>query len=76
MNKSVETLIKNARLVLTMNDASDELPNCDIRMVGGAIAEIGFKWGFSNSGRFAKLYAEKFGCKPSQTRRFGASPSR
>lgn len=48
----------------------------DLKSGDGAIAEIGFKWGFSNPGRFAKLYAEKFGCKPSQTRRFGASPSR
>ena len=33
--------MRNARLVLTMNDASEELPNCDIRIVDGAIAQVG-----------------------------------
>ena len=41
MRKNTETLVKNARLVLTMNDASDEIGDCDIRLVDGVIAELG-----------------------------------
>ena len=36
-----ETLLKNARCVLTMNDAQDELRDADIRIKDGVIAEIG-----------------------------------
>lgn len=36
-----ETLIKNADIVLTMNDARDDLSNVDIRITNGAISEIG-----------------------------------
>ena len=45
----------------------------DLKDGEASITDTVFKWGFSNPGRFAKLYAEKFGCKPSQTRRFVAS---
>ena len=41
MNPTKETIIRNARLVLTMNDAGDELANCDIRIKDGVIAEVG-----------------------------------
>lgn len=41
----------------------------DFKSGEGTITDIVFKWGFSNPGRFSKLYAEKFGCKPSQTLR-------
>ncbi|MEM8646879.1 MAG: AraC family transcriptional regulator [Pseudomonadota bacterium] len=33
-----------------------------------SITETAFNWGFSNPGRFSKLYAAKFGYKPSETR--------
>ncbi|MDF0597223.1 8-oxoguanine deaminase [Psychromarinibacter halotolerans] len=36
-----EVLLKNARTVLTMDDKRRELADCDIRIVDGAIAEIG-----------------------------------
>ncbi|MEM7300039.1 MAG: helix-turn-helix transcriptional regulator [Pseudomonadota bacterium] len=32
-----------------------------------SVTDIAFKWGFSNLGRFSKLYAEKFEEKPSET---------
>jgi len=41
----------------------------DLKCGGNTITDIVFKWGFSNPGRFSKFYAEKFGCKPSQTLR-------
>ncbi len=41
MNTANETLIRNAQLVLSMDDQSRELPNCDIRIQGGVIAEVG-----------------------------------
>lgn len=54
----------------------------DIRLEGAhrdlqngetTITDTVFKWGFTNPGRFSRLYAEKFGRKPSQTLRYGAS---
>ncbi len=53
---------------------------CDIRLEAahneiinemGTVTEIAYKYGFSNAGRFAKQYAQKFGQKPSQTRLMG-----
>ncbi|MCP5084151.1 MAG: AraC family transcriptional regulator [Alphaproteobacteria bacterium] len=44
----------------------------DLRSGDNTITDIVFKWGFSNPGRFSKLYAEKFGCKPSQTLRYSS----
>lgn len=41
MQKPVETLVTHADLVLTMNDVSDEVADCDIRIVDGVISEIG-----------------------------------
>ena len=41
MNTANETLIRNAQLVLSMDDQSRELPDCDIRIQGGVIAEVG-----------------------------------
>ena len=41
MSKLNEIVIKNARLVLTMNDANTEIQDCDIRIKGGVIAEVG-----------------------------------
>lgn len=41
MNTSNETLIRNAGLVLTMDDAGSEMPDCDIRIRDGVIAEVG-----------------------------------
>ncbi|MCP5082409.1 MAG: AraC family transcriptional regulator [Alphaproteobacteria bacterium] len=39
----------------------------------GTVTDIAGKYGFSNAGRFAKQYAQKFGQKPSQTRLIGAT---
>ena len=41
MNTANETLIRNAQLVLSMDDQSRELLDCDIRIQGGVIAEVG-----------------------------------
>lgn len=41
MNKKPEILIKNADVILTMNDARDDLINTDIRVRGGKIVELG-----------------------------------
>ena len=43
----------------------------DLKEAADTVTQIAFKWGFSNPGRFAAQYAEKFGETPSQTRRFG-----
>ncbi|MEM8648500.1 MAG: helix-turn-helix transcriptional regulator, partial [Pseudomonadota bacterium] len=49
---------------------------CDIRLEAahyemvrdtGTVTEIAGKYGFSNAGRFARQYAQKYGQKPSQT---------
>lgn len=53
---------------------------CDLRLEAaheeiirdeGTVTEIATKYGFSNLGRFARQYAQKFGQKPSQTRLTG-----
>jgi cytosine/adenosine deaminase-related metal-dependent hydrolase len=49
MTKPNETLIRNARLVLTMDDAGSEIPNCDILMRDGVIVEVG--QGLSSAGQ-------------------------
>ncbi len=59
--KSPMTVLRDIRL---------EGAHDDLKAGESAIADIVSKWGFSNPGRFAKLYTEKFGRKPSQTRRF------
>ena len=35
------------------------------------VHEVAARWGFGNSGRFARLYAERFGERPSETLRLG-----
>ena len=37
----------------------------------GSVSEIAVKYGFSNLGRFARQYAERYGQKPSETRLHG-----
>ncbi len=43
----------------------------DLQAGTDTVTGVAFKWGFSNPGRFAAQYAEKFGETPSQTHRFG-----
>lgn len=43
----------------------------DLQEAADTVTGIACKWGFSNPGRFAAKYAEKFGKTPSQTQRFG-----
>lgn len=37
------------------------------------ITDVVFKWGFTNLGRFSKLYEQRFGRKPSETKRLRAT---
>ncbi|NNF77659.1 MAG: helix-turn-helix transcriptional regulator [Rhizobiales bacterium] len=53
-----------------LRDVRLEGAHDDLQAGESTITEIAFKWGFSNPGRFSRLYAEKFGCKPSQTLRY------
>lgn len=46
-----------------------ELADSDLRAGNGTVSSIASCWGFTNSGRFAKLYAQKFGCMPSEALR-------
>lgn len=41
----------------------------DLKEAADTVTGIAFKWGFSNPGRFAAQYAERFGETPSQTHR-------
>ncbi len=41
----------------------------DLKHDAATVTQTAFKWGFSNPGRFAILYREKFGEKPSETNR-------
>ena len=46
-----------------------EMAHRDLEEAANTVTEIAFKWGFTNLGRFSRLYEEKFGRKPSQTLR-------
>ena len=50
---------------IRMEKARQDLLDAD-----DTVTQIALKWGFTNPGRFAKQYADKFGETPSQTRRF------
>lgn len=48
----------------------------DLRQAAETVTTCAQKWGFSNVGRFARLYADRFGEKPSYTLRHpGSGPS-
>ncbi len=59
--------------MVVLRDIRLECAHDDLQAGESTIADIAFKWGFSNLGRFSKHYAQKFGCKPSQTLKFAAS---
>lgn len=56
---------------------------CDLRLLnahedllqahetGESISDIARRWGFTHDGRFAKVYRQRFGKKPSETLRYG-----
>ena len=41
----------------------------DIMHSNQSVTDIAFKWGFTNLGRFARMYADKYGTTPSQAAR-------
>ncbi|GAB5486392.1 MAG: hypothetical protein Pars93KO_28260 [Parasphingorhabdus sp.] len=45
----------------------------DLQSDIGSVAEIAFKWGFSNLGRFAAQYSAKYGERPHETAKVGSS---
>ena len=57
-NKTPMTVLRDIRL---------EGAHADLMQDGARVADIAFKWGFSNLGRFAALYQSAYGKKPSQT---------
>ncbi|WP_339947206.1 helix-turn-helix domain-containing protein [uncultured Albimonas sp.] len=38
-----------------------------------SVAEIAYRWGFSDQSRFSRLYRTRFGCTPTETRRAAAA---
>ena len=41
----------------------------DLKSSSGTVTQVALRWGFGHLGRFAKLYRERYGQNPSQTRR-------
>ena len=71
--RALQTAFKAFRSMSPMaalRDIRMEKARQDLLEAEDSVTQIAFKWGFSNPGRFAKQYAEKFGETPSQTRRF------
>ncbi|MDR6910781.1 AraC-like DNA-binding protein [Rhodococcus fascians] len=60
-------LLRDIRLDLVRSDLLRAQPGN-----GPTIADIAYRWGFGNLGRFSVAYRLKFGELPSQTMRFGA----
>ena len=71
--RALQTAFKSFRSMTPMaalRDIRMEKARRDLIEAEDSVTQIAFKWGFSNPGRFAKQYAEKFGETPSQTLRF------
>lgn len=53
------------------------LNRCAEELRGGvrtaSVAEIAYRWGFSDQSRFSRLYKARFGCTPTDTRRAAAA---
>jgi len=53
------------------------LNRCAEELRGGSraasVAEIAYRWGFSDQSRFSRLYKSQFGCTPTETRRAAAA---
>lgn len=47
----------------------------DLRAGTGTVSDIAYQWGFTNLGRFARAYRERFGEFPSDTRGLGPGSS-
>ena len=53
------------------------LNRCAEELRGGSraasVAEIAYRWGFSDQSRFSRLYKSQFGCTPTETRHAAAA---
>lgn len=58
---------RNATPMSVLRDIRLDNAYSDLQDGACSVTECAFKWGFSNLGRFSKLYSEKHGEKPSQT---------
>lgn len=47
----------------------------DLQAGVGTVSDIAYQWGFTNLGRFARAYRERFGELPSDTLGPGLTPS-
>lgn len=54
-----------------LNELKLEAAHKDLLHEDVTVCEVAAKFGFSNQGRFARQYAQKYGQKPSQTQRLG-----
>ncbi len=57
-----------------LRDLRLERARQDLQIAAGSVTDCALKWGFSNVGRFARIYAERFDEKPSHTLRHPSSP--
>ncbi|MCP5082410.1 MAG: AraC family transcriptional regulator [Alphaproteobacteria bacterium] len=60
---------RQAGPMAVLRDIRLEAAHSDILHTECTVTEIAFKWGFSNLGRFSKIFAEKFGECPSRIAR-------
>ncbi len=56
-----------------LRDLRLERARQDLQQAAGSVTACALKWGFTNVGRFARLYQERFDEKPSDTLRFPCS---
>ncbi|WFS04760.1 helix-turn-helix domain-containing protein [Rhizobium tumorigenes] len=61
-NKSINGFIRDSRL----ERCAEELMSLTVTTT---IAEIAYRWGFTDQSQFCRHYRSKFGCSPSETRR-------
>ena len=61
-NKSISGFIREKRLVRSHEDLS-------VRGDRTTVAQIAYKWGFSDQSQFNKAYRAHFGCTPTDTRK-------
>ncbi|NNF80729.1 MAG: AraC family transcriptional regulator [Rhizobiales bacterium] len=57
---------RNVGPMSVLRDIRLEKARYDLMHTNDSIAEIAYRWGFSNQGRFARVFATKYGEKPSK----------
>lgn len=61
--------------MMVLREIRLEYARQDLIDMSSTVTDIALKWGFSNLGRFAMQYGERFGEKPSDTRRMNHAES-